>query len=223
MLLTAHSGSDGTPENSLLFIESMLAYGVSCIEVDVRKKDAILYLNHDPIDKIDAHLTLDEAFASVSKSSHTAINCDLKEDGLEEEVMQYAEKYDLVDRLILSGTVSIQKIKEPFKKDHVFFNPENILPDFYTHFTLDEAYLKPLVTYCQDNHIAVINVNYRIVTEEFIRIMHREGIKISVWTVNKFEKIDQFKKWKIHNTTTREACAYMTHKNMRRSRVDRVK
>lgn len=48
--ITAHSGCDGTPDNSLEFVRHALQTNADALEVDVRKtKDGILAISHDAI------------------------------------------------------------------------------------------------------------------------------------------------------------------------------
>ena len=49
-LITAHSGSDGTPDNSLACVEYALSTDADAFEVDVRRlADGTLALGHDEI------------------------------------------------------------------------------------------------------------------------------------------------------------------------------
>ena len=40
IMITAHSGCEGTPENSLASIEKGIALGADCVEIDVRDSRA---------------------------------------------------------------------------------------------------------------------------------------------------------------------------------------
>ena len=88
--ITAHSGCDGTPDNSLEFVRHALQTNADALEVDVRKtKDGILAISHDAIlDDQDAP-ALDAVFALVAQTDKW-INCDLKEPDLENAVIDLA-------------------------------------------------------------------------------------------------------------------------------------
>ncbi|MBS5281024.1 MAG: glycerophosphodiester phosphodiesterase, partial [Butyricicoccus pullicaecorum] len=105
--ITAHSGCDGTPDNSLEFVRHALQTNADALEVDVRKtKDGILAISHDAIlDGQDAP-ALDAVFALVAQTDKW-INCDLKEPDLENAVIDLARGHGLLQRLIFSGTVSL--------------------------------------------------------------------------------------------------------------------
>lgn len=49
-LITAHSGCDGTPDNSLEFVKHALSCGVDAFEIDVCCRDGRLFMSHDTTD-----------------------------------------------------------------------------------------------------------------------------------------------------------------------------
>ena len=102
-MITAHSGSDGTPDNSMEFVNYALGCGVEALEVDVRRRgDSSFFLSHDTA--AGACPTLREVF-SLLRSSHMKINCDLKEADMELGVLALAKEYGIENRLLLSGSV----------------------------------------------------------------------------------------------------------------------
>lgn len=220
MFLTAHSGSDGTPENSRLFIEIMSELSVPAVEVDVRKKDGMLYLSHDPVDNIGECLTLREAFQLIAESPSLWVNCDLKEAQLEDEVVALAEHYHIKERLILSGTVELSALPSTFNKQNLYYNPENWIADFYTSWPLNEEKLNELIIYCKEKGIKVLNIHYKLATESLVKRLNTESIGLSVWTVNDYQTIQYFKSNHVHNVTSKAACGYMYDEKKRRMRVD---
>lgn len=84
-MITAHSGADGTKENSLEFVAYAMQTGADALEVDVRMgENGILILSHDKTDE-DA-VRLADVFCMMGKYPGMRINCDLKECGLEVSV-----------------------------------------------------------------------------------------------------------------------------------------
>ena len=68
-MITAHSGCEGTSDDSIASIETGIALGADCVEVDVRTgKDGSLQLSHDEIGDKTGLITLREAFALVRES-----------------------------------------------------------------------------------------------------------------------------------------------------------
>src|SRR5699024_11957761 len=63
---------------------------------------------------------------------------------LEKAVLSLAEKYKLMNRLILSGKVQLENISSDHLMKKVYFNAENILPDLYVSQGLNEEKIKQL-------------------------------------------------------------------------------
>ena len=92
-LITAHSGSDGTPDNSLACVRYALSTAADAFEVDVRRlADGTLALGHDAADHTAP--TLREVLALAAAKPGVRINCDLKERGLE-PASGFASTYQL--------------------------------------------------------------------------------------------------------------------------------
>ena len=111
VLITAHSGCDGTPDNSLEFVRHALQTNADALEVDVRKtENGGLAISHDPIAADQDAPTLQAVFSLVAPTEKK-INCDLKEPDLEEAVIGLAREQGLLQRLIFSGTVSLERFQ----------------------------------------------------------------------------------------------------------------
>lgn len=112
-LVTAHSGPDGTPDNSLENIEYVLGMKADAMELDVRKDpQGELVLSHDEVTEKDAALTLERAFQVISQHPTMKINCDLKEGNLEREVYELGRAFQLQDRLIYSGAADPENCRK---------------------------------------------------------------------------------------------------------------
>ena len=134
VLITAHSGCDGTPDNSLEFVRHALQTNADALEVDVRKtENGVLAISHDPIAADQDAPTLQAVFSLVAPTEKK-INCDLKEPDLEEAVIGLAREQGLLQRLIFSGTVSLERIQkdESLRKDVcIYINIEELMPGLY--------------------------------------------------------------------------------------------
>ena len=102
-LITAHSGSDGTPDNSMEFENYALGTAVDALEIDVRQAaDGTLIISHDETG--EEAVTLKEVFDAV-RGHGKRINCDLKEYGLEEAVNELAVSCGLAEgQILFSGS-----------------------------------------------------------------------------------------------------------------------
>ncbi len=202
MKITAHSGCDGTKENSLEFLQYALETNADCVEVDVRKQDEVLVLGHDE----DSGVTLKQAFSLLKKYPGKKMNCDLKNENLEELVYACALEIDVVDQLIYSGYVDIHKCKcgqKGFEKAEVYFNIENIVTNIYE----ERKYTDDLETALLKIHrsgIHVVNIEYHFLKSYLISLMEQMHLKASVWTVNETDDMERFLNEEVvENMTTR--------------------
>ena len=129
--ITAHSGCEGTPDNSLASIEKGIALGADCVEIDIKTdRFGKLWLTHDLPEDFSGLVSLEEAFALIGKSG-IAVNCDLKEYGALIPTLELAEKYGIgADRLIISGSVDtalLEKEPEITRRSKVFLNSEELV------------------------------------------------------------------------------------------------
>lgn len=108
--ITAHSGCDGTPDDSLESIEAGIRYGADLVEVDIRcNKDGVLILSHDEDSSREyrSHPALAAAFEMIARNGKAAVNCDVKELDTVPAILSLAEKAGLgPDRLIFTGDVT---------------------------------------------------------------------------------------------------------------------
>ena len=109
-MITAHSGCEGRPDNSLEYVQYALHCGADALEVDVHPKDDGFYISHDPSD--GAHPDLKDVF-SLIRGSGVKVNCDLKHPGIEHAVLTLAQACGVDEQLIFSGSVSLEAIQDP--------------------------------------------------------------------------------------------------------------
>lgn len=204
MLITAHSGCDHTPDNSIAFVRHALQLQVDALEVDVWQKEGKLILSHDePVDM--NHPSLEEVFLLVKEHETMMVNCDLKEAGLEEAVYALAEHCGMEKRIFFSGEVrlSIHEVM-PQMDGRVLINAENLIRDVYEHGEKfrDEDCME-LIRLCNQYGFTVINVNYRFATDYFVEVARRENVGISFWTVTDPEDMPCVISWQPFNITSR--------------------
>lgn len=215
-MITAHSGSDSTPDNSLDFIKKAMDIGADALEIDVnrdRNNRLVLFHDQNP-DDTRACATLEEAFDLAAKHRTVKIMCDLKKPGLEAEVLKQAEKNRITGRIILTGRLpEISYNREPFSCCEVFLNFEDLLEtegiDIFSIPAEDEKNFTEAVKLgahkCMQYGVSVINTHYSLCTGPFFRIMENNGIRISAWTVDREEDIKRLLEKGIYNITTKTA------------------
>lgn len=202
-LITAHSGADGRPDNSLEFAAYALECGADTLEVDVRRKPGgILAIGHDEAGP-DAP-ALEEVLRMTAAHPRININCDLKEPGLQEPVCRLAEAAGLSGRLILSGTVDAFR---PAPGAEVYLNLEEYVPDLYLSyreipdFELEAA--RKITAVCREAGARTVNVYQGLVTRRFAETLAQAGIGLSAWTVNNAWELKWFLGLGVRNITTR--------------------
>ena len=204
-LITAHTGADGRPDNSLEFVDYALTSGADALEVDVRRlPGGVLVLGHD--EAAEDAPALAEVFRRVAGHPRMKINCDLKEPGLEAAVCRLGEEAGLSGRLIFSGTVDAYC---PVPGAEVYLNLEEYVPNLYLqyrevpNFELEAA--AKIAAVCHETGIRTVNVYQGLVTRRFAETLAKEGIGLSVWTVNDAWELKWFLGLGVRNITTRKA------------------
>jgi glycerophosphoryl diester phosphodiesterase len=212
-LLTAHSGCDGTNENSMEFVSYALGLDVGAIEVDVRKSsEGALVLAHD--DR-PANATLRDVFLKLKEHPEKKLNCDLKQDNLELDVWALAKQTGSDKQIIFSGTVSRDAAKlEPDLYRHAdwFVNIELLFPKIKA-LGLAEAVsmlghmemADKLGEFITVSGAQCVNTHHSIASTPLYRELMIRGIPISVWTPDDGKMISSFLEDGVYNITTRNA------------------
>ncbi len=209
-IITAHSGCDNTAPNSREFIEYALNLGAECFEVDVRKDgEDVLMLSHDKTE--EKCLTLKEAFEILAKYPNRLINCDLKEEGLEQSVLTLAKECKVDKQLIFTGAVNPKCFtvgREDYKDVSWYVNAEIFVPDIYKMVaeSKSEDEIKACLVGSLDEYkkynVKGINWHYKLARLAETEIKEH-GLKFSVWTVDDESEISAFIKDGVENITTR--------------------
>ena len=209
-ILTAHSGADGLPDNSLAFVRYALTTDADALEVDVRRAPSgELRLGHDEADS--SLPTLKEVFDLLRKVPDRRINCDLKEQGLEETVCELAQKAELEGRVILTGTVDAEcYAASPAMRRtaDLWINIEEVVPGIYrkTQELTAPCLLvaaDQVLAVCRRLRLSVVNVHYLLAIPPLMERFSREGVGLSVWTVNEEKDIRRFLAEDVFALTTR--------------------
>lgn len=210
ILITAHSGSNGTPDNSLECVRYALTTGADALEIDVRAQpDGTLSLGHDSTDA--SAPTLREVFRLAAAVPGIKVNCDLKERGLEQAVCTLAEQCGMKGRIIFSGSVDVDtfnKHPELHECAEIYLNIEEYVPDLYVKyrdipdFELEAA--AAITEVCRAHEISTVNMYQGIITRRFIHTLVENGLSLSAWTVSEEPALAWFLSTEVRNITTRK-------------------
>lgn len=209
MQITAHSGCDNTPMNSPEYLYHGITLDVDALEIDVRRTaDGELILTHDAQDPPDEPFSLREAFAILTPAK-CAVNCDLKEYGLESAVIRTATAVGLArERLIFTGAVTpfpAGQWPDFMRGVRVYLNIEELIPNFYEILSAaadKEALVQKALDTCVEKGCHVINVNFQICTPAFLQMCQERRLQVSAWTVNDEKAIQALLSAPIFNITT---------------------
>ncbi len=208
--ITAHSGCEGKPDNSEAHIRAAAASGADVMEVDIRRVQGKLLLTHNEPEDPESCVPLRECFRLVKElSGQMRINCDLKHEGLEQDVLALAEEENMQGRIIFTGTVEPELLKTMPEWVMVSMNVENLLPGVYERaeargeLRMTEEEENLLLEKARQYGITSLNMNYRFFHKGLWQKMTDAGIAFSLWTANDQETIRSLLAYNLENLTTR--------------------
>lgn len=244
MMITAHSGCEGTLMDSMESVERAIELKVEAIEMDIRRaENGLLYVSHDRqygdavLEKVQV-----EAVFDLIKDTNLKFNCDIKEPLAISGVLELGRKYGLgPDRLILTGAVSPDMLAtEPgiVKAAAVYLNLEEMRKYLYLRrdyeekfdetFTallsgpdafvecvvLDDACVNALINMMKALGVRGINMPHRLLTQELADRLRSEGLECSVFTVNDEVNIDRCFGYRVDNLTTKTVASAVERRKL---------
>lgn len=224
--ITAHSGCDHTPDNSLAFLRHAALLEADSLEADIRMNaEGHLILAHDE-GEADPVL-LSDAFRYLGDHGKQSLNCDLKTRGLELAVWELAVEYGMDTRLIFSGSISFDVFEaNPWlsRKTNVYLNVEEAIPGIYRQaYSMDNSDCRQIASLLAKLvarlHARCININYRLCRPLFLEELRRYGLAVSAWTVNEEADMKALLDEGVYNITTRNPAAAL---RLRGNRVREV-
>ncbi len=199
--ITAHTGCEDTPDNSLESIAKGAEFGAEIVEFDIRfDENNIPVLSHD--EPTGSEITLEQAFAKLSEYENLKVNLDIKCTDNLNAVQTLAEKYNLLDRAFYTGVfdVFIDSVKKDSPNLPYYLNFRDILPaDEHT-----EEYLLSLVEKVKNFGAMGINFHFGNASKELIDVFHKNDLLVSLWTINEIEDFQKVIKLSPDNITTKK-------------------
>lgn len=202
--LTAHTGCEGTKDNSLAAITVGYVSGADVIEFDLNfNKDGVAVLSHN--EPTGDEVTLDEAFAHLEQFPTLKINVDVKNTLDLKQVVECAEKHNLLDRMFYTG------IREEDVEAVINSTPDVM---YYLNVDVDllrsrsTEYINELVEKVREAGAVGINMRFTGASPEFVNIFHENGLQVSLWTVNNRFDMKKVLSYGADNITTRKPSVY---------------
>ncbi len=196
---TAHTGCCETKPNTLECIDVGVECGAQIVEFDLRfdtNKEPVL--SHD--EPVGGEVTLEEAFAKISKIENLRVNVDVKVCTALEKVVVLANKYGIADRIFFTGINEgdVKAVKEQAPTVEYYLNMKVEKPSAHT-----EEYLQSLVDKVRECGAVGINFNYRSASRRLVDFFHENGLLVSVFTVDKNTEMYRIISYGPDNITTR--------------------
>lgn len=214
-MITAHSGCEGTPDNSIASIETGIALGADCVEIDIRMDaQGRLWLTHDLPALFSGLTSVEDAFSLIQKSG-IAVNCDLKEYEALLPTIKLADRYNIgPDRLIFSGSVDtalLEKKPEIARRSRIFLNSEELVKDLSNIELPDRvgqtAFLLANASLAAERLHALgaeaLNAPYKYTPDQLIGMLRTRNVSLSLWTLNNEAALREFITKDLLNIITR--------------------
>lgn len=200
---TAHSGCEGTAENSMEFIEKAIALGVPVLEVDVSvRNDGTPVLLHAETAGDNEGVLLSDALGYIAEHSDTVqVNLDLKAFTNIPEIAALVAQYKLENRCFFTGVGAEQT--QTVKIDAPAI-PYYLNADLNKMRLEDESYLKSIAEEAKRSGAIGINCNYKNASKKLCEVFHAEGLKVSFWTADNKLVMRNLLTFAPDNITTRE-------------------
>lgn len=231
--ITAHSGCENTPRDSMESIERAIQLGADVVEMDIRRApDGVLRISHNPLteEEYQEKPALESVFLRL-RDTELSLNCDIKEAAALYDTLDMAASFGFgKERLILSGCTSPEQIaRDPalVRRARLYVNVEEALKllffqrrqkgytaEFQTLMSdpwlllregeVPDVWLEEVVQFAKAFRVQGINLPFRLLTDSFVKKMQSAEVPFSVWTVNDPEKIERCVREGAENITTLE-------------------
>ena len=202
--LTAHTGCEGTKDNSLDSIVVAFVSGADIVEFDLFfDENGVPVLSHD--EPKGSEPTLEDAFKMLSVYKKLGINIDIKRTDDLSRVVCLAEKYELKDRIFFTGVVDefVEAVKQGAPEISYFLNKDI---DFLRK--NDDDYINELIAEVISCGARGLNIRYTNCTAKLVEKCHENNLEVSVWTVNNKFDMKKVLMLGVDNVTTRKPKAY---------------
>lgn len=182
--VTAHTGSMGTPDNSIESIQKAISIGADIVEFDVRfRPNGTPVMAHDAVESNDAGVPIEDALKFIAENSESIkINLDVKETDNLSDVQDLVKKYGLIKRAFFTG------VNEEFVPEVSRQCPEI---SYYLNYSPEksklnnEEYQQKLLKVLDSTGAIGINCNYKNSNKHLAELLHEHGYLLSIWTVDK--------------------------------------
>lgn len=197
--VTAHTGCMGTKANSIEAILKGFEAGADIIEFDLNfDSNGTPLLSHDA--PKSGEVTLDEAFAVLAKCDGLKANVDIKSVEKIEQVVPLAKEYGVLDRIFFTGVHDgfVEAVKTRAPEVEYYLNV-----GVASKWKQSDRYLNALVEKVKNSGAVGINFNKNNATKKLVNAFHKNGLLVSIWTVDRKKQMKKIISLSPDNITTR--------------------
>ena len=200
--ITVHTGAYNTQMNSIDSVKVAIDNNAKVIEVDIRQRpDGTVVMAHDLVVTNNDGVPFEE-IVPLLKGTDVRINLDIKETRVLNNLHKILVENELLEQSFLTGieTINVKAVKESDCADMEYYL--NYMPSRSRVF-FDE-YRTKLIDLLNETGAVGINCNYKYANSQLSSLLHKNGYKLSVWTVNTERRAKKMLAIKPDNITTKE-------------------
>lgn len=197
--VTAHTGSMKTKDNSIHCLVAGIEAGADVIEFDINKDaDGEPVLSHNK--PVGGEPTLGDAFEIMKLYGNIRANLDIKTTDVLDKVQAIAKEYGVLDRVFFTGIGSddVAAACEMAPEIPYYLNYA-VNPAFFN----SEIYCEELVSIVRKHNALGLNIFFGLCSGKLVEVFHRNGLQVSVWTVNSERDIRKCLAMGVDNITSR--------------------
>ncbi len=199
--VTAHSGCEGTPENSMEFIRKGVEINAQILEVDVTfRADGTPVLIHKEQADADEGLLFDEAVRYISENSDTVrLNLDLKSTANLPEVVRILDRYGMRERCFYTG-VNADFVEAVRADGELPYYLNTTITRWKKHSPKE---LNAALERVKKSGAIGINCSLKYASKEMVELFRENGLLVSYWTANSKKEMIKLLNIAPDNITTR--------------------
>lgn len=199
--VTAHSGCEGTPDNSMEFIRKGVEINAQILEVDVTfRADGTPVLIHKEQADADEGLLFDEAVRYISENSDTVrLNLDLKSTANLPEVVRILDQYGMRERCFYTGVNAdfVEAVRADGELPYYLNTP---ITRWKKHYLKE---LNAALERVKKSGAIGINCSLKYASKEMVELFRENGLLVSYWTANSKKEMIKLLNIAPDNITTR--------------------
>lgn len=197
--ITAHAGAFDTSDDTMESLDAAIKQGVASFEIDVRQRpNGTVVMGSDIIATNSAGVEVSAVFEKI-KPTKIFLNLNIKETRVLKGLYDLIVEYNMINRVCLTGVEYFQadKVKENCPEVEYYIN---YIPSRVKIFS--EDYQKKILELLEETGAVGINCNHTNASRTLSNLLHQNGYKLSVWTVDKKYQIKRALVNKPDNITT---------------------